>query len=50
MIHSKVRIFISYCKVTHALKYLVCGDLGKVTNVAVQKPDTSLALFAGISN
>src|SRR5438874_1520205 len=30
MIHSKIRIFISSCKVTHALKYLVCGVRGEV--------------------
>jgi len=31
-------------------RWPVMGDLGEVTDLAVQKPDTSLALFAGISN
>ena len=32
------------------LQWTVSGDLGEVTDLAVQKPDTSLALFADISN
>jgi hypothetical protein len=29
---------------------LSSGDLGEVTDLVVQKPQTSLAVFAGISN
>src|SRR5947207_15943163 len=34
------RSFLKFC-------HLVSGDLGEVTDVTVQKPDTSLAVFAG---